>query len=53
MEELHQLDISMHGLNDIEFNTLISNPTNVSIFSANINNMNLLTPEQLDIINNL
>lgn len=52
MEELSQLDIYIQGLNDTEFDTLVSNPTDLAIF-INTCNMEVLTKEQLDIINNL
>lgn len=50
MEENQFLEIQ--GLNEDEFNSIINNPQDLSIFITTFN-MEVLTQEQLDIINNL
>ena len=50
MEENNFLEIQ--GLNEDEFNSIINNPQDLSIFITTCN-MEILTPEQLDIINYL
>lgn len=50
MEENQFLEIQ--GLNDDEFNSIINNPQDLSIFITT-SNMELLTQEQLDVINNI
>jgi hypothetical protein len=50
MEENQFLEIQ--GLNDDEFNSIINNTQDLSIFITT-SNMELLTQEQLDVINNI
>lgn len=50
MEENQFLEIQ--GLNDDEFNLIINNPQDFSIFITTCN-IEVLTKEQLDVINNL
>jgi len=50
MEENQFLEIQ--GLNEDEFNSIINNPQDLSIFITTCN-MEVLTQEQLDLINNV
>lgn len=38
------------GLNDVEFTSLINDPAYLSLFLSNPDNLNILTPEQLNVI---
>ena len=41
---------AINGLNDAEFISLINDPAYLSLFLSNPENLNILTPEQLNII---
>lgn len=45
--------IELEGLNQEEFDSLISDPVWLALFKSNEGYVHILTPEQLDIINNL
>lgn len=47
------MEIELEGLNQEEFDSLISDPEYLALFTSREGYENILTPEQLEIVNNL